>query len=83
MGPGGTFFIVFGVPGLWLHDEHLGVILGSSWAVLGPSWAVLGPSWAVLELKMAGLGRHLQHHHLLQALKPSFALVKLRFWKSQ
>ena len=44
------FFIFFGVPGLWLCDEHLGVILGSSWAVLGPSWAVLGPSWAVLGL---------------------------------
>jgi hypothetical protein len=52
----GTFFILFGVPGLWLHDEHLGVILGSSWAVLGPSWAVLGPSWAVLGPSWAVLG---------------------------
>ena len=70
---GGTFFIVFGVPGLWLHDEHLGVILGSSWAVLGPSWAVLGPSWAVLGHPGAILSRL---GAILGSLGPSWSHVE-------
>ena len=71
----------------------LGPFLGLSWAILAPSGATRAYDWPsepchgpVLRppgQEPDGLGHRHDHLRLLQTLKPSFALVKLRFWKSQ
>ena len=65
--------------------DHLGAILGPSWAILGhlgailgPSWAIFGPSWDIVGNLGATLG-HLgpilgkSWAHLEQILRPGLA----------
>ena len=42
----------------WAAPEHLGRLLGGSWAVLGSSWVILGGSWAPLGAYLGALGPH-------------------------
>ena len=66
----------------WHPLEPLGRHLGWSWAYHWPSEPCHGPVLRPPGQEPDGLGHRHDHLRLLQTLKPSFALVKQRFWKS-